>query len=34
MRDQENKLQLYDVTLIFAVAAAAWALVFYSGLFN
>ncbi len=34
MRNQENKLQLYDVTLILFVLIAGWSLIFYSGLFN
>lgn len=34
MRNQEEKMQIYDVTLILFVIFAAWALIFYSGLFN
>ena len=33
MRNQEEKMKLYDVTLVFVVGTAAWALLFYSGLF-
>ncbi len=34
MRNQEDKMQLNDITLILFVLIAGWALVFYSGLFN
>ncbi len=34
MRNQEDKMQLYDITLVLFVLIAGWALVFYSGLFN
>jgi hypothetical protein len=34
MRNQEDKMQLYDITLVLFVIIAGWTLVFYSGLFN
>ncbi len=34
MRNQENNIHLYDVSLVLFSIIAGWALVFYSGLFN
>ncbi len=34
MRNQENKIQINDITLVLFVIIAGWALIFYSGLFK